>query len=622
MTFRLTRLRALAVALVATLPLVALIPHGNGSGSGAPHAASSAATLAVNGNELENGNGQRFVVKGVNVEAGRDLSCAFNTNTDYSNLKSGQLVAAFQNLGINAIRLNISSNNVRSGFQFPGGVGYIQALQDYINILGKAGIYTMVSDHDYTNSPLSNYQNSWPVFDQLIANNQGNPYFLLNPYNEPNNVSWGQWLGYMTNTINHFRSKGYTNPIVLDTIGWSWAFDPASADQILALDGNVVFSNHRYPNGKSNWTTMDMSSHISGVFQYASQYPILSGEHGWDLSQGGYVTGQSYPGWLDPMLDYMVNTAIPQGYNGAFAWAWDWCDNNSLTQGNGLGLNAHGAEWNAHFYGPLKGTSAPIAQGIPTPTTAPPTTAAPTTTTTAPPTTTTQPTTTTAKPTTTTTAPPTTTTTAKPTTTTTAAPPTTAAPAPTQPTATAPAPAPGVPSTPTTEAPSPTAPTPTVPPAAPPSTVTTTSFYKAINLNGASVAVNGKTFQSASSVRAFTVSGKPVCTNATAKPTTAADIQKVVSCGVQGSMLSATLDAVPNGTYQVYLYVSEPANSTHTFNLTVERQVVVRSMTMNGAGSWQKLGPFTATVRDNTIEIGSWSGTVPSLSGIEIYKVG
>jgi len=141
-------------------------------------------------------------------------------------------------------------------------------------------------------------------------------------------------------------------------------------------------------------------------------------------------------------------------------------------------------------------------------------------------------------------------------------------------------------------------------------------------VNGGTVAVSGHTFQAASTNRAFTISGKPVCAASSPKPATAVDIQKIVDCGVQGSMLSATLDSVPNGTYQVYLYVTEPANMAHTFNLTVERRVVVGSMTMNGAGSWQKLGPFTANVSDNTIEIGSWSGTVSSLSGIEIWKVG
>jgi hypothetical protein len=71
----------------------------------------------------------------------------------------------------------------------------------------------------------------------------------------------------------------------------------------------------------------------------------------------------------------------------------------------------------------------------------------------------------------------------------------------------------------------------------------------------------------------------------------------------------------------VYLYISEPANTKHTFNLTVERKVVVSSMTISGAGSWSKLGPFTANVSDKTIEIGSWMGSVSSLAGIEIWKV-
>jgi hypothetical protein len=161
---------------------------------------------------------------------------------------------------------------------------------------------------------------------------------------------------------------------------------------------------------------------------------------------------------------------------------------------------------------------------------------------------------------------------------------------------------------------------PTVP--TPPPSGANVSFYKAVNLNGGSTALSGKTFQAGNTLRSFTASGKSVCASATPKPAASSDLSKIVKCGVGGSMLATTLDGVPNGTYQVYLYVTQPTNTTSTFNLTLERRVVVPSYTMSGAGTWNKLGPFTATVTDRTIDVGSWMGNVPALSAIEVHKVG
>jgi hypothetical protein len=83
--------------------------------------------------------------------------------------------------------------------------------------------------------------------------------------------------------------------------------------------------------------------------------------------------------------------------------------------------------------------------------------------------------------------------------------------------------------------------------------------------------------------------------------------------------MSFTVGAIPQGTYQVWVYVWED-NFNTVFNLSFEGSVVVPNYNSGSAGTWRKLGPFQATINDGAVNIGATGGDA-AISGIEIWRV-
>src|SRR6185436_19404013 len=72
---------------------------------------------------------------------------------------------------------------------------------------------------------------------------------------------------------------------------------------------------------------------------------------------------------------------------------------------------------------------------------------------------------------------------------------------------------------------------------------------------------------------------------------------------------NVTLTNVPSGDYQVYLYVWED-NFSVTYSISLEGQVVQSNYSSGGGGHWDKLGPWTATISDGTIQVTCSDGGV------------
>ncbi len=82
---------------------------------------------------------------------------------------------------------------------------------------------------------------------------------------------------------------------------------------------------------------------------------------------------------------------------------------------------------------------------------------------------------------------------------------------------------------------------------------------------------------------------------------------------------SVKLAAVPNGTYQVFLFVWEDTES-QTFDLSVNGRVVHQRFSSGNAGRWDRLGPWRVDVADGTIEVRATRGDA-NFSGIEVWRV-
>nr|WP_262904603.1 Ig-like domain-containing protein [Hymenobacter lucidus] len=147
----------------------------------------------------------------------------------------------------------------------------------------------------------------------------------------------------------------------------------------------------------------------------------------------------------------------------------------------------------------------------------------------------------------------------------------------------------------------------------------TATFFRAININGPAVTLDGNAWQASSGAAGVQVIGTPFANqNVTLNPATDATRASMIRSAVYGNTTGLNMGNVPNGTYNVYLYVWED-NSPETFNIIVEGQTVRSGYNSGSAGKWEKVGPFTANVTDGTLNV-STSGGYANLSAVEVWK--
>jgi hypothetical protein len=149
------------------------------------------------------------------------------------------------------------------------------------------------------------------------------------------------------------------------------------------------------------------------------------------------------------------------------------------------------------------------------------------------------------------------------------------------------------------------------------------SLYRAINLNGPSLSFEGKTFE-ASALAADLVAGPYSFTDERVA------LNPAVTDGNKAKMLHSSifgygmvggqvkLSNVPNGNYNVYLYVWED-NQNETFSLKLNGQTVESNDQSGPAGTWRKLGPYPVKVTAGSIEMSS-SGGAANFSGLEVFR--
>lgn len=102
-------------------------------------------------------------------------------------------------------------------------------------------------------------------------------------------------------------------------------------------------------------------------------------------------------------------------------------------------------------------------------------------------------------------------------------------------------------------------------------------------------------------------------------PSTDANRAQMIRCSVTGTNPNVEIVGMPNGMYDVYLYIWED-NTPSTFNIAIQAgQIYVPNVNSGAAGSWQRLGPYTINVTGGWVSIDSSGGQV-NFSGIELYS--
>ncbi len=352
---------ALVVALVVAIVVATSGGGGDdgnrsheGSAAAAQARAASGARLHTEVNVLVQDD-KRFVVKGATA-----YLLPFYTKPDGSpddgigptaarNFdERSTIFARMAELGVNTLRVPVALATYENDvYELGGKDAYLERLEAIVADANAVGLLIIISwwdslgaGADWPEEASSVHGMMRDVYERFEANTQ----VVYEPWNEPHEVTWDEWIDTTTETVELFRNDfGYRGLLIADTIDYSWGFSTKHADEILDLDGellggapNIAFANHRYANLNTCFCGDELESWENVVGRYVDEYPIVGTEYGFFNHLGDPV-----PLWNEELVAHLI-AKVDDGFNGYTAFVWDWSDPNTLTIGDLVTLNEHG----------------------------------------------------------------------------------------------------------------------------------------------------------------------------------------------------------------------------------------------------------------------------------------
>ena len=147
-------------------------------------------------------------------------------------------------------------------------------------------------------------------------------------------------------------------------------------------------------------------------------------------------------------------------------------------------------------------------------------------------------------------------------------------------------------------------------------------FFRAINLNGPEVIVQGRTWESGQGGANLQIVGKTFENQKVSlKPTTDKATTAMIRSSVWGSKVDITLSGVPRGVFQVFTYVWED-NNNERFDILVNNQPVAQGFESGTAGVWKKLGPWKCESFEGKLTISGRAAShgAANFSGVEVWS--
>ena len=147
------------------------------------------------------------------------------------------------------------------------------------------------------------------------------------------------------------------------------------------------------------------------------------------------------------------------------------------------------------------------------------------------------------------------------------------------------------------------------------------TLYRAINLNGATISVDGITFEGKNAPN-YSTSGRTHTSSTTPSPAVGNGKKAMLQSFIWGRPVSVNLSSVPNGNYRVFLWVFEDNNSV-TFSVSVNGRSVLSDRRSGAAGTWQRLDLGLVTVSNGRLAIqGNLSSDALNICAIEVWRGG
>lgn len=285
----------LLTALATLLGLLALGGLSPAQAQAAP--ASAAATgLHISDGRLVEGNGNDFVMRGVN-----------HAHTWYPG--ETQSLADIKATGANTVRV-VLSDGFRWSKNGPDDVAAVIAQCKANRLICVLEVHdTTGYGEDSAAGTLDHAADYWISLKGVLAGQED--YVVINIGNEPwGNTDPAGWTAPTTAAIQKLRAAGFAHTIMVDAPNWGQDWQGVMRDNAQAVydadtTGNLIFSIHMY----SVYNTAQKVTDYLHAFVDAG-LPLLIGEFGGPADQYG-----------DPDEDTMMATAeqLKLGY---IAWSW------------------------------------------------------------------------------------------------------------------------------------------------------------------------------------------------------------------------------------------------------------------------------------------------------------
>ncbi|MEE4490333.1 cellulase family glycosylhydrolase [Streptomyces sp. BE230] len=294
-TARSTRHKSPVTVLLAVLATVlGLLALG---GLTPAQAATAAATgLHISDGRLVEGNGNDFVMRGVN-----------HAHTWYPG--ETQSLADIKATGANTVRV-VLSDGFRWSRNSPEDVAAVIAQCKANRLICVLEVHdTTGYGEDAAAGTLDHAADYWISLKDVLAGQED--YVIINIGNEPwGNTDPAGWTAPTTAAIQKLRSAGFAHTIMVDAPNWGQDWQGVMRDNAQAVydadtTGNLIFSIHMY----SVYNTAQKVTDYLNAFVDAG-LPLVIGEFGGPADQYG-----------DPDEDTMMATAeqLKLGY---IAWSW------------------------------------------------------------------------------------------------------------------------------------------------------------------------------------------------------------------------------------------------------------------------------------------------------------
>ena len=346
----------------ALLAIVAVISAAC-SRTSDPH--NTLAALHVSRNVLVDSRNHRVVLRGVTVYAmpfedlgdGRPDPNLLRT-TRLASAGRTTLFASIAAAGANVVRIPVSSYSYNhDSYGLGGQAAYVRRLTEIVAAARSAGLYVIIGwwdSLDWGSSLPADEPGQAPMMRVVERAFAHTGSVMFEPLNEPNGVTWRQWQPVVTSLLSLWRTDlRYDGVLILDTIDFSWDFDPGQARTVLNEDAaarggapDVLFANHRYANAATCFCGATATEWHNDIEANVPSFPILGDEYG-----NFNAPYPPQPLWTAQFLQ-AANAAIPKGLNGALAFVWYWIDPNSITGPNAVGLTPYGRQVETYLLRP------------------------------------------------------------------------------------------------------------------------------------------------------------------------------------------------------------------------------------------------------------------------------